>query len=157
MYYYDVCKSDHINVYDVCKERKRKGAENWLGTRLGCCQIERIAIFCTSIFHIFKMIVNFWQKSLKKKKLKKKTNLPFLDKRTRREKWMRAGALRQDIFFSLINFFFFVEKYKHSDSWKQIFWELKNTISASWVIDQNVQNIVMINRLAQEPLGLYKF
>ena len=46
---YDVCKSDNINVYDVC------------------------FAFCILIFHIFKKNAIFWPKNLKKKKkLKKK-------------------------------------------------------------------------------------
>ena len=46
-----------------------------------------------------KPVANFWQKSFKKKIEEEKMNLQFQDKRTRKETWMRAGALRQTIFF----------------------------------------------------------
>ena len=90
---------DHCHpVQFVCTAKKELKTGRGVGTRLGCCQIEQVAIICILIFHICKKIANFWQKSKKKK-----MNLPFQDKRTRKEKWMGTGALRQLFFlFSLI-------------------------------------------------------
>ena len=75
--------------YNLFVQQGKELRTGWgVGTRLGCCQIEWVAIICILIFS------NFWQKSFKKKKKEKKNESAIS-----RQTWMRAGALRQNIFF----------------------------------------------------------
>ena len=80
----DACKSDNINVHYVC-------------FTLFYPSVDRVQDRVVQYKKKLKKIANFWQKSKKKKKHEeKKMNLPFQDKRTGKEKWMRMGALRQN-------------------------------------------------------------
>ena len=58
-----------------------KGAKNWLGMRLGCCQIEQVAKFCILIFHIFKRLLIF-DKKVKKKKIEEKKEESAISRQT---------------------------------------------------------------------------
>ena len=100
---YDVCKSDNINRSVQFVFMARKGADNWQGTGLGCCQIEQVAIFCSLIFHICKKIGNFWQQSKKKKKktIEKKWICHFKTNE-RTKKFECAFELWDNIFFCLV-------------------------------------------------------
>ena len=59
----------------------RTEAKNWLGMRLGCFQIERVAIFCILIFHILKRSLIF-DKKYKKKKIEEKKNESAISRQT---------------------------------------------------------------------------
>ena len=82
---YDMCKSDNINVCDVC-------------LTLFYPSVDRIQDTVVQYKKKIKKLLIFDKKVLKKKE-EKKMNLPFLDKRTCKEKWMRAGAFETEHFF----------------------------------------------------------
>ena len=56
-------------------------------------------------------------------------NLPFQDKQTRKEKWMRAGTLRQNIIFIFV---FVLPKSSFSHLYSDVLNGLWDIVSCSW-------------------------